>query len=726
MKIRSLYRNFFYILFALIMVLPAVSLAQPARVEAATQAEIDAALDSGVAWLVTKQDAGDGHFEFGDDFDAANTGFAVVTLEHYAEQLGKTPLDPAYTYSTNVQKGLDYLFSSASGLNYDATNQWVWWESTGHNVYVTGPCLLPIARSGAPTALVGGVGPLSALNYKQVAQYTVNWLGSAQVLSGTNTGAWYYTKGSTSGDQSVVGWVTMGLGYAVHSMGCDMPSGLLTRLSLWNTYIQCKTAGASFNGAGYTSPCYWVNTYKTGSLLFGDALCGDTKTTPRVVDALSFLDGYWNSPTNGSTAHSDPTDAGWRGASPPTPTSSPAPSYMATLSCTKGFTELGITTFSGHDWYQDFAEVIVRTQHADKSWVGGGYDEEESLGRSTCWALMTLLKVHSAPPTPPTVTAVNPASGTQGQCPMTVIITGTNFTGATTVSFGPGITASSFTVNSATQITANICIVVNAATGARDVSVTTTGGTGTGTALFTVVPPPTVTNVNPASGIQGQCPTVIITGTDFTGATAVNFGTGITVNSFTVDSATQITANICIVVNAATGARDVSVTTPNGTGTGTALFTVNAPAVVPVPEVPRSSPTWSRPLNPAQMSVQYLNVSPQQASANQPVTITTNVVNTGDEGGNYYLALKINGQVEKTKMVSVGAQGTQPVKLTVTKAQPGTYTVDIGGQRGSFVVLGAGGTASTHASGGLIIILIMSVLILSTVVVLMITFRHPA
>jgi hypothetical protein len=126
------------------------------------------------------------------------------------------------------------------------------------------------------------------------------------------------------------------------------------------------------------------------------------------------------------------------------------------------------------------------------------------------------------------------------------------------------------------------------------------------------------------------------------------------------------------------------------------------------------------------MSVRYLSVNPQQTTANQPVTITTNVVNAGDEGGNLNVALKINGQVEQTKMVSVGPQGTQPVKFTVTKAQPGTYTVDIGGQRGSFVVLGAGGTASTHASGGLIIILIMSVLILSTVVVLMLTFRHPA
>ena len=73
----------------------------------------------------------------------------------------------------------------------------------------------------------------------------------------------------------------------------------------------------------------------------------------------------------------------------------------------------------------------------------------------------------------PTVTAVSPASGpTAGGT--TVIITGSNFTGATTVKFGNG-NATSFTVNSNTQITA----VDPAGTGVVDVTVTTPGGTST-------------------------------------------------------------------------------------------------------------------------------------------------------------------------------------------------------------------------------------------------------
>ena len=141
---------------------------------------------------------------------------------------------------------------------------------------------------------------------------------------------------------------------------------------------------------------------------------------------------------------------------------------------------------------------------------------------------------------------------------------------------------------------------------------------------------------------------------------------------------------------------------------------------------PGASPTLQRPLNPPQMSLQYLSIIPQQTGAGQVVTITTNVVNTGDEAGNINIALKINGRLEQSRMVSVGPQGTQPVKFTVTRAQPGTYSVDILGKSGSFTILGAGGsTSSSSGNSGLIVLLIIGVLVLATVVVLILS-RKPA
>ena len=114
---------------------------------------------------------------------------------------------------------------------------------------------------------------------------------------------------------------------------------------------------------------------------------------------------------------------------------------------------------------------------------------------------------------------------------------GHQFPGATAVSFGPGITVNSFTVDSDTQITASITVSDSAAAGAIEVSVTTPAGAGSLAGGFTVaVPSPDTGAVTPESGAQGASFEVVITGAGFTGATDVSFGEGVTVESFTVDS----------------------------------------------------------------------------------------------------------------------------------------------------------------------------------------------
>ncbi len=269
-------------------------------------------------------------------------------------------------------------------------NQWVHWEIGGsfYDAYQTGPCLLGIARSGAPTATVSG-GALNGFTYKQVAQMAVDWIGSAQITSGQGIGAWYYNKdaGNTTGDQSATGWATLGLGYAVHSMGCTWPAGLLTRLAQWNAYIQCPTPGTDFGGAGYTSVCSWNNIYKTGHLLFNLGLTGKTVADQAVIDALTYMHTHW------ADANADP---GWLGSS------ATAPHCIAIASASKGFTELGIETFSGHNWYNDFADRVVGAQYADGHWRGGGPHGDPDTVLSTCWSLLGLLRATSH--FPPVVT----------------------------------------------------------------------------------------------------------------------------------------------------------------------------------------------------------------------------------------------------------------------------------------------------------------------------------
>ena len=176
---------------------------------------------------------------------------------------------------------------------------------------------------------------------------------------------------------------------------------------------------------------------------------------------------------------------------------------------------------------------------------------------------------------PPTLTSISPNSGTQGQA-VPVTLTGTNFVaGATVAVSGAGITVSATTVVSATQITATFTIAAGAATGARNVTVTTSGGTSAAVTFTVNQAPPTLTSISPNSGTQGQAVPVTLTGTNFVaGATVAVSGAGITVSGTTVVSATQITATFTIAADAATGAQNVTVTTSGGTSAAV-TFTVN-------------------------------------------------------------------------------------------------------------------------------------------------------
>jgi hypothetical protein len=166
----------------------------------------------------------------------------------------------------------------------------------------------------------------------------------------------------------------------------------------------------------------------------------------------------------------------------------------------------------------------------------------------------------------PTIESVNPGHGVQGET-IDVTLAGDCFTNASNVSFGPGITVNDFTVNNSREMVVTITIGVNATVGTRTISVTTPVATGTLADGFTVVvPSPEIDALNRAYGRQGQELEVVITGDNFAEATAVSFGTGVTVDGFTVDSATQITVQITIAGNAAAGPRDVTITTPEASG----------------------------------------------------------------------------------------------------------------------------------------------------------------
>jgi hypothetical protein len=222
---------------------------------------------------------------------------------------------------------------------------------------------------------------------------------------------------------------------------------------------------------------------------------------------------------------------------------------------------------------------------------------------------------------PPTITQFTPSSAAQG---VTVTITGTNFSNVTAVSFG-GIQASTFSVESSTSIKA---IVGNGATG--NVSVATQGGTATRSGFTFTNIPATITSFTPLAAGGGT--TVTITGSSFTGATAVSFG-GIPASSFTVLTPTSISA---VVGSGASGS--ISVTTPSGTTTISGFTFLPAPTIT--------------------------SFSPLVAFLGETVTITgTNFTNaTGVSfGGTPGSSIKVTGSSSISVVVGNGSTGNVTV-----------------------------------------------------------------
>jgi hypothetical protein len=159
----------------------------------------------------------------------------------------------------------------------------------------------------------------------------------------------------------------------------------------------------------------------------------------------------------------------------------------------------------------------------------------------------------------PTLSDVSPSSGsTLGGTPVTLL--GTGLTGTTAVSFG-GTPAASYVVVSDTRLTA---VTPAHTAGSTNVVVTTAGGVSQ-PRPFTYLPPgpsvPRLTGLQPTSGSTDGGTTVVITGAELTGATAVSFG-DTPATEFTVDSDFQVSATAPA---HDAGPVDVTVTTAGGT-----------------------------------------------------------------------------------------------------------------------------------------------------------------
>jgi autotransporter-associated beta strand protein len=186
--------------------------------------------------------------------------------------------------------------------------------------------------------------------------------------------------------------------------------------------------------------------------------------------------------------------------------------------------------------------------------------------------------------TPPAVTRISPIAGPEsGGTP--VLITGTNFSGATAVDFG-GVPATSFTVNPDGTITA-----VSPAGDVSIVDVTVvTGGGADNTNFFTYVPVPSLTSISSAAGPFSGGEQLTITGHRLGNATAVYFADPIGNVAATIVGNTNTDDQIVVTVPPSNGYLDpvdVIVVTAGGT---TAITAADQFTYVPPPTVTGISP----------------------------------------------------------------------------------------------------------------------------------------
>ncbi len=379
-----------------------------------TPTEIDTAIADGITWLAAAQQ---GNGSWADN--TADTCFALSVLQQHAYDLDFDAWDnPGYTYRDHIIQGWQYVFTTTRTVKYitmtvqaagnpdsNGNGYGVSFQYDGrHHVYAGGVCMAALEASRTPDRENDG-----GLNYDgdgtpdtflELAQEAVDWMALAQLDGGQGQGNWFYTvedNESINPDQSNGGFAVLGLA-AAERMGAVVPSFVRSELNHAIDYIQCSTPGASYGGAGYSSPCSYVNEYKTGLLILQMGFYGDHPNSGRFQDALNYMEQHWQD--------SD-ANPGWGYNLNPA-------GYLAMLSLQKGLRYNGLNLLDtdgdgarDDDWYrqeppaspaQDLATVLVSQQEAGGNWPFCDWGNDTLC---TSWALLTLQKASFAPPDQP-------------------------------------------------------------------------------------------------------------------------------------------------------------------------------------------------------------------------------------------------------------------------------------------------------------------------------------
>jgi len=374
------------------------------RASAATEEEINTAIDNGLAWFASVQDSdgsdiGAWHYEtpppeYPDYLytDITLTALVVLKFVEHAKKQNVDPFSPSYQYVSNVTAGYEFLFN-----NTVVENDRIYF--TRNATYCTGAAMMAVAASNTPTRVIT-TGPLAGKTYQEVLQGMMNWMEYVQQKTNDkcDEGGWDYSEDmddmSRWADQTSTGYATLGIGFASSpspaGFGLTIPDDVLTRLNKYIEKVQDPMDGDTYDGGSWFEPCKewkWVNILKTGNLLYEMALVIDKLDSERVQNAISYIQNHWNDEGVQSEAAQNFVYAsmGWKD------------SYQAMFTMTKGLEKFGIGTLniggSNINWFENVSNLIVTNQNEDGSFEQLNpaiWEGENSTTLRTAWALLTL------------------------------------------------------------------------------------------------------------------------------------------------------------------------------------------------------------------------------------------------------------------------------------------------------------------------------------------------
>jgi len=349
-------------------------------VQAATQLEIDQAIQDGLAWLATQQQVDGRICQMPYSNPVAATAAAVLAFENEGHFPGG-----GTAYSGVVEDGLDFIFNYAKIVpiipqpagdpdsDGDGNGVSFWDDAVEREVYETGMVMQAIVASNTPDRVVT-TGACNGWTYEGVMVDVVDWVAFGQVDAGSGRGGWRYYANYSNSDNSTAQWPVLGL-IAAEQWGINAPPFVKTELNIWIDYIQNDASG----GSGYSDPNTYVNIAKTGGLLVEMYYVGDANNTARAQAAIDFIDSRWNAAPSGT----------WYG--------NKGHSY-AMFSVFKGLELMEIanipsapanTETPAGDWWGDYCEFIVNAQAVDGHW-DAYYPSYWNSWLSTGWYIVIL------------------------------------------------------------------------------------------------------------------------------------------------------------------------------------------------------------------------------------------------------------------------------------------------------------------------------------------------